>query len=152
MKNNKKTSDILNFDLDSIRFSIKKRASRKQIEILKLVGKLLDRKSFFQRLGIPFSKKEQKEVISVSFSILGMRYVYPEFQINKDGKIYPWVKKLLKIIPNGLEALSFLTQNHPLYNGRSYVNVVLDAPSKVNSMLTAARKYSKDKIKQNIIT
>jgi hypothetical protein len=130
-------------DLNQLRSALKARATDEQARIIDAAGGLLTSEEVAGLLGYSGrqtanNKKRSGELLSVSFPNRRGDF-FPRCQL--DGpQIRSWVPELLKRI-DGWAALAFLTARYEKLGGRSYLDVLLAEPSRVEEMLEAAEGY-----------
>lgn len=132
-------------DIDSLRGALKKRGTNSQIEVLKTTGRLLTSEEIKERLGLSSRQsihnlKLKGKLLAISFENRRGDY-FPEFQLDGSG-VREWIPELLKRIPNSWSALAFLTARRKDLEGVSFLMHILQDPSKVADMMTAADAYA----------
>ena len=131
-------------DLDQLRLALRSGANEEQARIAAAAGGLLTSEEVAKLLGYvgrqtPNNKKRSGELLAVSFPNRRGDF-FPRFQF-EGSQIRPWVGELLKRIPNGWSALAFLTARYEDLDGKSWLDVLLTDPARVEELLAAADAY-----------
>ncbi len=131
-------------DLKSMQGALKKRGTTTQAEILKRTGRLLTSEKMGERLGLASRQsvhnlKLKGRLLAISFENRRGDY-FPEFQLD-GASVHAWIPNLLKRLPDGWSALTFLCANRKELDGASYLMRILQEPSKASGMLAAADAY-----------
>ena len=109
-----------------------------QVEVLKKTGPLLTSGEIATRIGLASrqsvrSLKTRGRLLAISVDGSGESN-FPEFQL-KGSSVQEWIPKLLKRIPEGWSALTFLCANRKNLNGSSYLIDIARDPLKAGEML-----------------
>ena len=131
-------------DLERLRAALRSGATENQARIIAAAGGLLTSEQVAELLGYGSrqtsnNKKRSGELIAVSLPNRRGDF-FPRCQF--DGShVKPWVRELLKRIPDSWSALGFVTAKYEDLNGLSWLDVVREDPSRVEDLLGAADEY-----------
>jgi len=121
------------------------RASEAEAATLERSGRVLTSEEFGQLCGVSRQSvnrwKESHAVLTVRLS--GRRGdLFPAFQLGENNTVLPWVLELLRRIPDGWDALSFLTARRKSLEGQSHLGLIREGEAgAVDNMLAAADAY-----------
>jgi hypothetical protein len=131
-------------DLERLRSALRAGANDAQAQLVQAAEGVLSSEEVTKLLGYGSrqstnNKKRNGELLAVSF--LNRRGDYfPRCQFD-GAQVKPWIPELLKRLPNGWSALAFLTARSEDLGGRSWLEVLREAPSKATELLIAADAY-----------
>jgi hypothetical protein len=131
-------------DLERLRSALRAGANDAQAQLVQAAEGVLSSEEVTKLLGYGSrqstnNKKRNGELLAVSF--LNRRGDYfPRCQFD-GAQVKPWIPELLKRFPNGWSALAFLTARSEDLGGRSWLEVLREAPSKATELLIAADAY-----------
>ena len=131
-------------DLERLRSALRAGANDAQAQLVQAAEGVLSSEEVTKLLGYGSrqstnNKKRNGELLAVSF--LNRRGDYfPRCQFD-GAQVKPWIPELLKRLPNGWSALALLTARSEDLGGRSWLEVLREAPSKATELLIAADAY-----------